>query len=79
MKPILSATVGRKKFPVMSWKQVSDAYVSMIKASGAKLADVPSCHLLDEFGQVVAHVATTGRIWNMAGGLIYDPRLTTRH
>lgn len=76
---ILSATVGGKKFPVMSWKQVSDAYVATLKASGVDPALAPSCHLLDEFGQIIAHVATSGRIWNMAGGLIYDPTGTTRH
>jgi len=76
---ILSATVGGKKYPVMSWKQVSDAYVATIKSSGADPALAPACHLLDEFGQIIAHVQPTGRIWNMAGGLIYDPKMTTRH
>lgn len=76
---VLHAVVGRNRYPVESWQQVSEAYTRTIEALGLGASRVPNCRIEDQHGNVQAHVSYNGRVWRgdgarLTGVLLYDPR-----
>ncbi len=59
----LVASVGKKKFAVTSWQQVSEAYRAMIDAAGIGSSQAPRCVIRTRTGHPVAHVSYNGRVW----------------
>lgn len=76
---VLHATVGKGRYPVESWQQVSQAYTRTIEALGLGASRIPLCQIVDQHGIVQAHVSLSGRVWRsdgagLTGVLLYDPR-----
>lgn len=59
----LSATIGKRSFPVTSWEQVSAAYRSTIEALSLGASQTPPCKIIDDHGNVFAHVSYNGKVW----------------
>lgn len=59
----LRARVGRSLYPVMSWQQVSDAYLHALNKTNLGASQAPRCEIINPKGEVVAHVSYNGKVW----------------
>lgn len=59
----LTAVIGKTRIPVVSWQQVSDAYVQAIEALNIGASQTPSCLIVGPDGRTVAHVAYNGKVF----------------
>lgn len=75
----LYATLGRTRWPVSTWQQVSEAYLKLVRMAGTKHHHVPKCKIVNDAGIVIAIVARTGQVWsvdepNSPAQALYTPR-----
>lgn len=63
MQSTLYATIGGRNWPLQTWQQASDAYLSLIRRIGC-VSRAPQCKIVNGDGDVVAYVAVTGVVWS---------------
>lgn len=59
----LYAHVGFRRFPVMSFAQVSAAYRALLEELDLGSSQAPRCLIEDEAGKVYAHCSYNGKVW----------------
>jgi hypothetical protein len=72
--------LGRKRFQIASFEEASRMFCLAREKMGEGASRTPSPHIVDERGEVIAHVSYNGRVWTgasyVSGSLpLYDNRV----
>ena len=55
--------LGRLRFQIASFEQASRMFCLARDKSGEGASRTPSLHIVDESGEVIAHLSYNGRVW----------------
>jgi hypothetical protein len=67
-----TVVIGRKRYAFTSYEDVSRAYRATIEAMNIGASQTPRCVIFGSDGRQVARVAYNGRVFGMAGEVLYD-------
>lgn len=67
--------LGRKRFQIASFEEASRMFCLAREKMGAGASRTPSPHIVDERGEVIAHVSYNGRVWAGASYVSGSPPL----
>jgi hypothetical protein len=67
-----TVVIGRKRYAFTTFAEVSRAYRATIEAMNIGASRTPRCVILGSDGREVARVAYNGRVFGMAGEVLYD-------
>lgn len=60
----LTVRIGRKRFPLASLAQASEAFCATRDAAGTGASKTPTPIIEDAYGRTVAYVSYNGRVWS---------------
>jgi hypothetical protein len=69
--------IGRKRFQIASFEEASRTFCAARDKAGEGASRTPSPKIVDERGEIIAHVSYNGRVWAgatyVSGGVpLYD-------